>query len=370
MPTLPIPVFAAIILAFLGLRAWRREETPPVFLALIALCAVQAAVAAGRQHYGIVSLNRVQPVLALCIPALAWIAFITTLRRPLAISELWHLAGPLTGIFCIIFAPVLLDQVIVVAFVAYGAAILWAVRQGQGDLAHARIGAGEGLARMWRWIGVALIALAASDLIIYLAAAAGLVGILPWLMTAFSTRALLALGLLGLQEDMTVAPEAEAAAVATETDAALVAAMDAVMMEKRLWLDPDFTLARIARCIAVPAKALSAAINRVRGENVSRVVNGWRIAEACTLLRSGEGVTQAMLASGFNTKSNFNREFLRVMGVAPTEWLADAGQDIVDKSIQTASSCGKSLTFIPAHQSIIALTESQGPRICVLPSCG
>ena len=48
MPTLPIPVFAAIFLAFLGLRAWRRGETPPVFLALIALCALQAAVAAGR----------------------------------------------------------------------------------------------------------------------------------------------------------------------------------------------------------------------------------------------------------------------------------------------------------------------------------
>lgn len=332
MPTLPIPVFAAIVLAFLGLRAWRRGETPHVFLALIALCALQAAVAAGRQHYGIVGLNKVQPVLALCIPALAWVAFITTLRRPLAMSELWHLAGPLTGIFCVIFAPVLLDQVIVVTFVVYGAAILWAVRQGQGDLAHARIGAGEGPARMWRWIGVALIASAASDLIIYLAATAGLVGIVPWLVTAFSTLALLALGLLGLQEDMTVAPEAEAAVVATDTDAALVAAMDLLMTERRLWLDPDLTLARIARRMGVPAKSLSAAINRVRGENVSRVVNGWRIAEACALLRKGEGVTRAMLASGFNTKSNFNREFLRVIGVAPTEWLARPGQDVVDKT--------------------------------------
>jgi AraC-like DNA-binding protein len=28
-----------------------------------------------------------------------------------------------------------------------------------------------------------------------------------------------------------------------------------------------------------------------------------------------------MLSSGFNTKSNFNREFLRVAGVSPSEWL-------------------------------------------------
>ena len=31
----------------------------------------------------------------------------------------------------------------------------------------------------------------------------------------------------------------------------------------------------------------------------------------------GETVTNAMLLSGFNTKSNFNREFLRVVGEAP-----------------------------------------------------
>jgi len=331
MPTLPIPVFAALVLVFLGLRAWRRGETPRVFLALIALCAVQAAVAAGRQHYGIAGLNRVQPVLALCIPALAWVAFITTLRRPLAAAEFWHLVGPLAGVFCVAFAPMLLDQVIVAAYLAYGGTILWAVRRGQGDLAHARIGAGEGPARMWRWIGAALIASAASDLVIFAAAAAGWVGIVPWLVTVFSSMALLALGVLGLQEDMTVAPEAETAMVASETDAALMAAMDALMMEKRLWLDPDLTLSRIARRMGVPAKALSSAINRVRGENVSRVVNGWRIAEACVLLRKGGGITQAMLASGFNTKSNFNREFLRVMGKAPTEWLERMDQDNVDK---------------------------------------
>ncbi|MEO1795292.1 MAG: AraC family transcriptional regulator, partial [Pseudomonadota bacterium] len=29
-----------------------------------------------------------------------------------------------------------------------------------------------------------------------------------------------------------------------------------------------------------------------------------------------------MLASGFNTKSNFNREFSRVQGQSPTAWLA------------------------------------------------
>jgi AraC-like DNA-binding protein len=42
-------------------------------------------------------------------------------------------------------------------------------------------------------------------------------------------------------------------------------------------------------------------------------------------LRAGESVTEAMFASGFSTKSNFNREFLRVTGASPSKWLAEQG---------------------------------------------
>ncbi len=85
------------------------------------------------------------------------------------------------------------------------------------------------------------------------------------------------------------------------------------------------TLRAGARRLGVPAKALSAAVNRVKGENISRVVNGWRVAHAGALLREGASVTEAMLASGFATKSNFNREFLRVTGRAPSDWAKGDG---------------------------------------------
>ena len=77
-------------------------------------------------------------------------------------------------------------------------------------------------------------------------------------------------------------------------------------------------LARLARRLGLPAKVLSAAVNRTAGENISRHVNARRIRHACDLLGQGENVTAAMLASGFNTKSNFNREFLRVTGKTPS----------------------------------------------------
>nr|WP_283776296.1 helix-turn-helix domain-containing protein [Stappia sp. WLB 29] len=101
-----------------------------------------------------------------------------------------------------------------------------------------------------------------------------------------------------------------------------MARLDALLDQGGACLDPDLTLARLARRLHVPVKQLSVAINRTQGENVSRHVNGYRIRHACKLLVEGHGVTAAMLASGFNTKSNFNREFLRVTGETPSAYRA------------------------------------------------
>lgn len=321
MPTLPIPAFAALVLVFLGLRAWQRGETPVPILVLIGALAVQSAVVAGHQHYGLPGFAVLQPVLALCLPPLAWAAFVATVRRPLAMGDLWHVTIPAFGAFAWVFAPWwVLDLWIVGAFLTYGGAVLWSLH-GDLDLAHARLGAGERPLRLWRWIGVALIVSALMDVAIPVLLALGREEWVRWLVTGLSSATLLVIGALGLSPSLEAVPEEETAPVATEGDAALVAAMEALMAERRLWLDPDLTLARIARRMGVPAKALSGAINRVKGENVSRVVNGWRIAEACRLMQGGASVTEAMLGAGFNTKSNFNREFLRVMGQPPSDWL-------------------------------------------------
>ena len=99
-----------------------------------------------------------------------------------------------------------------------------------------------------------------------------------------------------------------------------MARLDALLESRRLYLDPELTLTRLARALHVPVKRLSAAINRSTGGNVSRHVNAYRIREVCRGLEGGAGVTDAMLASGFNTKSNFNREFRRVTGRTPSDW--------------------------------------------------
>ena len=80
---------------------------------------------------------------------------------------------------------------------------------------------------------------------------------------------------------------------------------------------------RLARRAGVPARRISSAVNRLRSANVSQYINGYRIAEACRLLReTDEPVTRIMFYAGFQTKSNFNREFLRVTGMSPRAWRA------------------------------------------------
>lgn len=126
------------------------------------------------------------------------------------------------------------------------------------------------------------------------------------------------------------------AAAERQRDAAIMADLEQLLAAQKLYRDGDLTLARLARRLGLPAKRVSEAINRRTGENVSRYVNGYRVADACAAIEAGQSVTDAMLGSGFATKSNFNREFRRVTGRAPTEWAA-RGPLVIGRSPGDAS---------------------------------
>jgi AraC-like DNA-binding protein len=98
-------------------------------------------------------------------------------------------------------------------------------------------------------------------------------------------------------------------------------ALQALMQTRRPYRDPDLNLDRLARKAVLPMRQISAAINRATGKNVSQYVNEFRIAEACALLlETDKPVTEIMLDVGFQTKSNFNREFRRVTNMTPVQW--------------------------------------------------
>lgn len=104
----------------------------------------------------------------------------------------------------------------------------------------------------------------------------------------------------------------------TDDDRRVIDALDEL---RGLCRDPDLTLSRLARRLRLPASSVSAAVNRVRGLNVSQFENEHRIAYAAKALAdSDRSISEIMQAVGFRTKSNFNREFKRVTGESPMDY--------------------------------------------------
>ena len=332
MLVLPIPMVVSLAILLLLVRCLIRRDRSWLFLALLALAAAQGIIVSLVQHYGLGALRPVQPVTAALLPPLAWLTFTASARRRLrARWDAAHLAIPLVTVAVMHAAPALLDLWLPGVFAAYGAAMLLALR-GQDALALARLGAGGQPARVWAGVALALLLSALSDALIGAAMAMGQPGLRLPLVSLFTALSLGLIGALVVAESLAgsapqpddALPEAAPPAEDPAAHAAVMAALDTAMKESQPWLDPDLTLDRLARRLRLPVRAISRAINATTGENASRYVNGFRIRHACALMQGGAPVTEAMLASGFNTKSNFNREFRRVTGMAPTAWLERA----------------------------------------------
>jgi AraC-like DNA-binding protein len=298
-------------------------------LALIAACALQSAIIALVQYYGVTAIRPLQPILATFIPPIAWLAFARASggEEP-SRSLVWHAVAPALALLCLVTNPMLLDVLIPLSFATYGAAMLLRLGQGEDSLPHSRLQSGAMPLLAWRIIAIALIASAGCDVLIAYNLAVGNAGVLYWVPSLVSSLSLLSLGALGLshaiesQRDDTPG-DASPSQADLDRDQSIIARLDDYVQAHRPYVDPDLTLARLARKIMIPAKQLSTAINRIKGENVSRYINRQRIDEACRRLLEGHSVTSAMFDSGFNTKSNFNREFLRVKGASPSKWLQD-----------------------------------------------
>ncbi len=278
------------------------------------------------QHYGIAAFRSLQPITAAAIPPFAWAAFqFSVIRRPRLRRDLAHLAGPLLALAASLILPTLLDALIPALFLGYGGAILLAARRGTDALPRLPFTAGDTPGLVWKVIALSLMVSALGDMLFTAAALSGRSDWLPWIVALWSSFTLLAVGGVVLMRNLGTSkrdPDPGVTSIPhdSKADEELVARLDALLKGRKLYLDPDLTLGRLARALHVPVKQLSAAINRNTGRNVSRHVNGYRIREACRTLEVGASVTEAMLASGFNTKSNFNREFRRVTGGTPSAW--------------------------------------------------
>ncbi|MEM6384184.1 MAG: AraC family transcriptional regulator [Pseudomonadota bacterium] len=322
MPTFPIPIFVALVLAFASLRLWQQRGRADAMVLLLILCAAQSLIIALNQHYGFPGLSLVQPITASLVPAAAWIAYRDTNWR----TGTPQVLGPIAVLAALFILPHAIDLLLPGLFVFYGVLILHSAKAGADTQPNALLASGDLTARIWRAIGALLIASAFSDVLIIATQFAGYGELKPWIISVFSVGNLLIIGLLSLSYHLqTIADDGPAPQHARQVaDPDLWDRIQTYMRERKPYLDADLTLTRLSRQIGIPAKSLSATINRATGGNVSKYINQARVSEAQRAMLSGDSITTAMLASGFNTKSNFNREFLRVTGVSPSAWLNEA----------------------------------------------
>ena len=242
--------------------------------------------------------------------------------------EAIHLAGPLLAWLASLFLPGALDLLIPLAFLGYGAAMLLALRSGVDTMPRIRLETGDIPVLVWRIVALTLVASAIVDAAVALAFLADLSHWRAWIVSIGSAGMLLTVGGLALSRSLANGRERSAEnrqemplrEVDPVADADMMARLERLLSEQKLFLDPDLTLGRLSRRMGVPAKQLSIAINRSTGANVSRYVNRFRIERACDRLLAGETVTATMLSCGFNTRSNFNREFRRITGKSPVNW--------------------------------------------------
>ncbi|MBP2547673.1 AraC-like DNA-binding protein [Neorhizobium galegae] len=332
MPFIPLPFVVAILLTLVFVHVIRRDEEGVrngPFLALILLSVFQSILSGLRWGYGVTAVMYLAPVGAAMVPPLAYAGVLRLVRQsraPVTRRLLLHALPALIIVVLLLFGREPIDLVLVAIFVGYAVAILLLMGKGADALKLAPF---EGSARAYRAILFAAFALlfsATIDTLVFLDFAMAQ-GAYVRPVVAVGNLALLAiLSVAAASAGAPVVPVEKAEPVADAAlpeDGQTLAAIESLMRVKRVYRDADLSLDRLARKAGIPSRQISAAINRATGKNVSQYVNEQRIAEACALLEeSDRPVTEIMFAVGFQTKSNFNREFRRVTDTTPLEWRA------------------------------------------------
>ncbi|WP_184695196.1 helix-turn-helix domain-containing protein [Rhizobium leguminosarum] len=327
---IPLPFAVALLLLVLFVTVIRRdEEAVPngPFLALILLAALQSVLSGLRWGYGVQAIGLIAPVIAAMVPPLAYAGvsrLVRTNRRPLPARVALHAIPAALILLLTAVWREAIDIALVLVFVGYALAILLLMRPGADAL---RLAPFEGAVPAYRAIiftAAALCLSAAIDTFVFLDFTSAHSARALMLISIGNLAVLVILGIAAAAASRSRAP-AEMVETAprpeTSADKETIAAVDALMEARKLYRDANLNLDRLARKTGIPARQISAAINRAMDKNVSQYVNDYRIGEACRLLAgTGKSVTEVMFEVGFQTKSNFNREFRRVTDMTPVAW--------------------------------------------------
>lgn len=294
-----------------------------LFVALVALYVLQSLLVSLRWGYGIEALRLPIGLLAAVIPALAFVAYRSLSGRS-SNGAAWAY-GPVALIWTALLGwPDAVDLLIPLLYLGFGLMILIPVLRDRDAPALTPIGDGRQTRRAMGLIGATLIASAATDAFIVYDFVRNAGQTSGHLISIVQTGFVMIMGLAAAfgrssPEEAEVAPLPDPAE--QNDNAQVLSRIEELFAREGLHRSEDLTLRRLSRRLSLPDRRISEAVNRLRGVNLSQFVNEHRIRDACVLLQdTDQSILQIALAVGFASKSNFNREFQRVVGQTPSGW--------------------------------------------------
>lgn len=333
MVSVPLPMATAFLCGMLAIMLWRLElgvrRANVFFSAFFALGAVASLLVGLRFGYRIDDLVPLQRTLPLFLGPLMYLGFatLTVEGRDVTRIILIHLGAPfiLLGLYLLLVADVRsLDWVIIASYAFYTVSLFMLWRCGPDALSFARVDVAQSLSNwLLRGIGFLIFILLLDAAVAFDFAindgrnASRLIsfGTVPLIFLLLATLISLPLMFSRIHTVTTTSPEAD-----TE-DSEIAARLGSLMTERQLFLDPDITVQRLAKRLGLPARKVSAAVNRTQGTNMSQYVNTFRLTYAARLLtETDKSVTEIALNSGFLARSNFYREFQKTFEKSPTEY--------------------------------------------------
>ncbi|WP_332399201.1 AraC family transcriptional regulator [Vibrio metschnikovii] len=333
MLAVPLPFIASLLFIITALLVRPKSNwlKSGVFWFSI-LCAAMTTVVGLRWTFDIALLRCVQPVLGAMLPVAAWLCFSKTQHVN---TKYLHWLGPIIVAIASINPSrvwlVAIDIVLICLYLAYG---LLLIKESLKIPTHVRLNQITTVLFAQRAAGFLLLMSALIDgmisydlirnsaahinLILSFSYLALIAGIVTTVTTASQHTVVEPTNNAITQPSLTEI-KSSSLSMSKQEATQICDKLSHLLTEKELYKDVDLTLARLSKRLGVPAKPLSQAINQVYGENISRVINSFRIEHAKSLLlTSNMSITEVYLASGFQTKSNFHREFSRITGQTPS----------------------------------------------------
>lgn len=338
MLSIPVPFVVSMLLGLLAVTLYMRfSEQAKVACLFLGLCAFTTGMVGLRWTFELRYLSIAQAILASLIPVAAWYTFIYASREQ-GFFPIKHLIAPLFIIASFVIKPWLelpLDEALTLIYVGYGIALIRFSGK-ETTLINVSLGNWEGVKKAGNIAGWMMIFSGVVDAFISLDLTFNQGEFTLYILTSAHLILLpvLSIAVVVAGINTPVSEECSSEKVSSDSEDSkgdsvmtkeraqeITTMLDARIRDDLLYLDPELTLSKLTRKLGVPAKQISIAVNQVHGQNISKIINEYRIEHAkYSLITSQDSITKIFMNSGFQTKSNFNREFLRMAGMTPSEY--------------------------------------------------